>query len=618
MSRLRSLLVCTCAFTFLTILFGCGANSVPLSSSNPNNGTGPVPAVTAQAIEVNGVAPNRKQEVQFSEAMDPATINNKTFAITDAGGNPVPGDVSYDSSFNIGIFQPTPALQTDTTYTATVTTGAASTGGMHLAAPYAYSFTTRADTDSSPLTVSQVSPAANAVCVSASAQIMITFNEAPDASTVTAQNIVVTDSSGNKIATMLSMNVSNTEVVVTPTSPLPSGTITVTVSGVADLADVAMQQPYTWSFSTACNGGGGGPSGNSAFVYVSIPSISGGPGKYITGYASAADGTLTQVPGSPFTTSGNPAYMTTDHGYLYVAEDGTFIDAYSIGSTGSLTAGPTTNASSHDNPPNEGGPISVFTDRTGASLYANASFADQGNNRYQAYAVGSGGNLSFVNMETAGNPTDPYVSFTPNDLYGYSSDCNHGTQNFYGWQRGSDGSLTYFDPKANLPAGPTPNPGGISYCPYGAAVPDNSHVVIAMQQGTDPYSSNGINQLAVYAIASDGTLSTTDSDATMPTLAVGHVNDFRFDPTGTWLAAGGDAGLQIFRYANGKLTAAGSFPFNSGISQVQWDSAGHVYTYGQDSGDLYVFNVVNGVPTPAPGSPTTLGLFGFLAVQPAQ
>lgn len=268
MSSIRTFVLCTSAFTLAAFLGGCGANSVPVSN-NTNHGTGPVPTVTAQAVEVNGVAPNRRQEVQFSEAMDPATINTKTFVITDAGGNAVAGDVSYDSNFKIGFFQPTPALETGTTYTATITTGAASVGGIHLAAPFAYSFTTRADTDRSPLVVKQVSPAANAVCVSASAQIMITFNEAPDASTVTAQNIVVTDSSGNKIATTLSMNVNTTQVVVTPTSPLPSGTITITVSGVADLADVAMQQPYTWSFSTACNGGGGGGGGAAVqVVYV--------------------------------------------------------------------------------------------------------------------------------------------------------------------------------------------------------------------------------------------------------------------------------------------------------------------------------------------------------------
>ncbi|HKR28729.1 MAG TPA: hypothetical protein VJS11_14795, partial [Acidobacteriaceae bacterium] len=58
------------------------------------------------------------------------------------------------------------------------------------------------------------------------------------------------------------------QVVVTPTSSLPQGTITVTISGVADLADVAMQQPYTWSFSTACNGGGGGAGAGTQIVYV--------------------------------------------------------------------------------------------------------------------------------------------------------------------------------------------------------------------------------------------------------------------------------------------------------------------------------------------------------------
>lgn len=63
------------------------------------------------------------------------------------------------------------------------------------------------------------------------------------------------------------MNVSTTQVVLTPASPLPSGTITVTVSNVADLAGVKMAAPYTWSFSTAC-GGGGGSGGGTSTQYI--------------------------------------------------------------------------------------------------------------------------------------------------------------------------------------------------------------------------------------------------------------------------------------------------------------------------------------------------------------
>ena len=178
--------------------------------------TGAVPTVIAVGEQVNGVAPNRKQEVQFSEAMDPATINAQSFQVTDSSGKAMLGTVSYDPDFEIASFLPNPALQTGATYTATITTAAASTGGMHLASPYTYTFTTRSTTDTSPLSVNSVSPTANATCVSATAPITITFDEAPDASTVNSTNIVVTGPGGAVIPVTMSINVTTTQVVLTP------------------------------------------------------------------------------------------------------------------------------------------------------------------------------------------------------------------------------------------------------------------------------------------------------------------------------------------------------------------------------------------------------------------
>lgn len=102
-----------------------------------------------------------------------------------------------------------------------------------------------------------MSPAANASCASATTLITVTFDEVPDASTVIPSNFVVTGS-GGAIPVTLSTNVTATQVVLTPNSPLPSGTITVTVGNVADPADVKIAAAFTWSFSTICNGGGGG------------------------------------------------------------------------------------------------------------------------------------------------------------------------------------------------------------------------------------------------------------------------------------------------------------------------------------------------------------------------
>jgi hypothetical protein len=215
------------------------------------------PTVIAVAVQVNGVAPNRKQEVQFSEAMDSTTINTKTFTVTDSSGSSVGGVVGYDSDYKIASFLPDPPLQINATYNATIGTGVASMVGAHLAAAYSYTFTTRSYSDTSPISINSVVPAANATCVSATMPIIITFDEAPDASTVNSTNIVVTAPGGAVIPVTMSINVTTTQVVLTPNSALPSGTISVTVQNVGDMANVKMTSPYTWSFSTACSSGGG-------------------------------------------------------------------------------------------------------------------------------------------------------------------------------------------------------------------------------------------------------------------------------------------------------------------------------------------------------------------------
>ena len=260
------------------VLSGC-SSSLMSPGSNPvsASGSGPVPAVVAVGDQVNGVAPNRKQEVQFSEAMDPATINAQSFQVTDSSGKPASGIVSYDPDFETASFLPNPPLQTNASYTATITTAVASTGGMHLASTYTYAFATRADTDTSPLLVNSVDPIANATCVSATHPITITFDEAPDPATLTSNNLIVSGPNGT-IATSISANVATTQVMLTPASALPSGTINVRVSNIGDLAGVPMAAPYTWNFSTACSAGGGGTGGASIQYRAPIRGTTGNGG----------------------------------------------------------------------------------------------------------------------------------------------------------------------------------------------------------------------------------------------------------------------------------------------------------------------------------------------------
>lgn len=77
----------------------------------------------------------------FSEAMDPATINASTYTLSNGVTN-VPGIVTYSGV--TASFTPSANLITNTTYTATITTGAKDLGGNAIASNYTWTFMTGA------------------------------------------------------------------------------------------------------------------------------------------------------------------------------------------------------------------------------------------------------------------------------------------------------------------------------------------------------------------------------------------------------------------------------------------------------------------------------------------
>ncbi|MDQ2840258.1 MAG: Ig-like domain-containing protein [Acidobacteriota bacterium] len=82
----------------------------------------------------------------FTKAMDPLTITNSTFQLTQ-GGNAVAATLAYDSITFTATLTPTVALLPNTTYTATVTSGATDLAGDPLGtngAPDPWTFTTAA------------------------------------------------------------------------------------------------------------------------------------------------------------------------------------------------------------------------------------------------------------------------------------------------------------------------------------------------------------------------------------------------------------------------------------------------------------------------------------------
>jgi hypothetical protein len=105
----------------------------------------PPPPTVISVTPLNGalgVCTNTVVTATFSEAMNPVTIDTTTFLLAGPGVTPVVGVVTLDGTGKIAAFTPTSALALNTTYTATITTGAQDMSGNALASNYVWSFTT--------------------------------------------------------------------------------------------------------------------------------------------------------------------------------------------------------------------------------------------------------------------------------------------------------------------------------------------------------------------------------------------------------------------------------------------------------------------------------------------
>ena len=132
------------AFLLAVLIAGCGD-----SDRSTGSATSPLtpPTVTSVTPPTGSavVCPNTPViTATFSKAMNPLTINTATFTLAGPSGASVSGTVSLDSAGLVATFTPLtpPGLATRTTYTATITTGAADTFGNTLAANFPWTFTT--------------------------------------------------------------------------------------------------------------------------------------------------------------------------------------------------------------------------------------------------------------------------------------------------------------------------------------------------------------------------------------------------------------------------------------------------------------------------------------------
>jgi hypothetical protein len=343
-------------------------------------------------------------------------------------------------------------------------------------------------------------------------------------------------------------------------------------------------------------------------AYVYLASGTNSTGYQINAFSAASNGKLTAVPGSPVTEKG--FYLATSKNWLF-STDTVDIYSFSIAADGALKKVSSVNAQKHNSYPT-GGPVSLFSDRTGANLYDEDIYSDGSNNAYQSFTLDEhNGSLSYLSTDsTVSADFQTPLSFIGNDEFGYGASCILGSNIIYGFGRASDGSLTDIEISPEIPSAKQG-----SYCPWDAAGDNASNVAISMTP-TDDTSMIGPPQLAVYTADGGGNLTTSSTADNMPATVVVNVNAIAANPAGNLLAVAGTNGLEVFHFnASNPVTRFTGALTTDNIYAVAWDNSNHLYAFtGGSSGKLYVFNVTSTTVNRAPGSPYSIPNATGLAV----
>jgi hypothetical protein len=208
--------------------------------------TAPTVVSTDPANNATAVVLNKVISANFSEVMNPLTINATTFTLMQ-GSVVIPGTITYSGV--TAYFTPVTNLVAGTLYTATITTGAKNLTGIGLANNYVWTFTTGSAI--APLVIS-TDPANNATGVTLNKVVTANFNMAMDPLTINAATFTVKQGT-TPVAGTVTYNGSTASF--TATLPFTANTIyTATITtGAKNLAGTALANNYTWTFATGTN-----------------------------------------------------------------------------------------------------------------------------------------------------------------------------------------------------------------------------------------------------------------------------------------------------------------------------------------------------------------------------
>jgi len=209
--------------------------------------TQPTVIATTPVNGATGVPITQIVSASFSKPMNSATLNPSTFTLTAAGGGSVAGFVSYNAAGSLASFTPAASLADNTTYTATITTGAADTTGDPLNLNYVWTFTTA----TRPTVVSTV-PSNGATGVALNQVITATFSKAMNRASLNASTFTLTSPGSGAVAGAIAYTTIGSTASLTPSAALiPNTYYTARITtGASDTDGNALAANYVWKFRT--------------------------------------------------------------------------------------------------------------------------------------------------------------------------------------------------------------------------------------------------------------------------------------------------------------------------------------------------------------------------------
>lgn len=176
----NTVLALTSIFIATALLSACGGGGssvdVPAPSSAVQDVIAPTVTYTTPTTGQAAVSIDSSVTVTFSEAMDPASVNQQTFTVSG-----IQGVVTYEPTSKTAMFTH-PPMSTNSTHTVTITSGVKDQAGNSMVSAYTWTFVTSSSTDTVAPAVTSRTPMAQNVPLNSA--ITAVFSEPMDISTV--------------------------------------------------------------------------------------------------------------------------------------------------------------------------------------------------------------------------------------------------------------------------------------------------------------------------------------------------------------------------------------------------------------------------------------------------